>query len=195
MRAIAGIAGREVAWRTPVPRHARQMLDLGGSHGHFAASICRRHPHMSAQILDLPSAIEKASPLLAAEGLGARVVHRAGDVNDTDLGSEQFDLVFMSNLAHHLDKEQNRSLARRVARSLRAGGMFVIQEAVRPPSPGEAGQTGTLLGLYFALQSKANVSSWTIADMQAWQLDAGFTSSRTMRLRTAPGWVQQSARV
>jgi predicted O-methyltransferase YrrM len=150
---------------------------------------------MSAQILDLPSAIEKASPLLAAEGLGARVVHRAGDVNDTDLGSEQFDLVFMSNLAHHLDKEQNRSLARRVARSLRAGGMFVIQEAVRPPSPGEAGQTGTLLGLYFALQSKANVSSWTIADMQAWQLDAGFTSSRTMRLRTAPGWVQQSARV
>lgn len=195
MRAIAGIAGREVAWRTPVPRHARQMLDLGGSHGHFAACICRRYPSLRAQILDLPGAIEKAAPLLAAEGLGARVVHWAGDVNDTDLGSEQFDLVFMSNLAHHLGKEQNRSLAHRVARSLRPGGMFVIQEAVRPPSPERAGQTGTLLGLYFALQSKANVNSWTIADMRAWQLDAGFKSSRTMRLRTAPGWVQQSARL
>ena len=193
MRAIAGIAAREVAWRTPVPRHARQMLDLGGSHGHFAASICRRHPNLQATILDLPSAVEKAAPLLAAEGLGARVVHWAGDVNHVDLGSEQFDLVFMSNLAHHLGFEQNRSLAQRVGRALRPGGIFVIQEAVRPPSLKTAGQTGTLLGLYFALQSASDVTTWTIVDIRAWQAEAGLTSWKTMRLRTAPGWVQQSA--
>jgi 2-polyprenyl-3-methyl-5-hydroxy-6-metoxy-1,4-benzoquinol methylase len=194
MRAIAGIASREVAWRTPVPRHARQMLDLGGSHGHFAASICRRHPLLNARVLDLPDAIKKAEPLLAAEGLGTRVVHWAGDVNEAELGTEQFDLVFMSNLAHHLNREQNRSLASRVARSLRPGGYFVIQEAVRPTSPEQAGQTGTLLGLYFALQSKDHVTSWTIADIRKWQEDAGLTTSRTTRLHTAPGWVQQTAR-
>ena len=195
MRAIAGIGGREVAWRTPVPRGARQMLDLGGSHGHFAASICRRRPLLDARVLDIPSAIEKAAPLLAAEGMGDRVVHWAGDVNDTDLGTGQFDLVFMSNRAHHLDQEQNRSLSVRVARALRPGGFFVIQEPVRTPSPTESGQTGTLLGLYFALQRKANVTSWSIADMKSWQLDAGLTPRRPVKLRTAPGWVQQSARL
>ena len=194
MRAIAGIASREVAWRTPVPRHARKMLDLGGSHGHFAASICRRHPQLEAQILDLSDAVEKSSPLLAAEGLGARVTHWAGDVNETDLGTAQFDLVFMSNLAHHLNREQNHSLASRIARSLRPGGFFVIQEAVRPRYAQRSGQMGTLLGLYFALQSKADVTSWTIADMRGWQSDAGLNLLRTARLLTAPGWVQQSAR-
>ena len=193
MRAIAGIAGREVAWRTPVPQDARRMLDLGGSHGHFAASICRRHPGLDAQVMDFPDAIGAAAPLLAAEGLGARVVHVAGDVTTADLGAAQYDLIFMSNLAHHLADGQNRDLARGVARALRPGGVFVIQEAVRPPAPAEAGQTATLLGLYFALQSRPDVNSWTIAQMRDWQTDAGLRPSRTIRLHTAPGWVQQAA--
>ena len=193
MRAIAGIAGREVSWRTPVPRNARHMLDLGGSHGHFAASICRRHAQLSAQVLDFAEAIESAAPLLTAEGLAGRVVHAAGDVTQADLGSEQYDLIFMSNLAHHLTESQNRELAIKVSRALRPKGIFVIQEAVRPSSLQQASQTGTLLGLYFALQSKSGVTSWTLADMRAWQTDAGLRLLKTRRLISAPGWIQQSA--
>ena len=193
MRAIAGIAGAEVAWRTPVPQGARRMLDLGGSHGHFAASICRRHPLLDAHVMDFPDAIAKAAPLLAAEGLGARVVHVAGDVTAADLGAAQYDLIFMSNLAHHLGDDQNRTLARGVARALKPGGVFVIQEAVRPD--GAAGQTGALLGLYFALQSRPDVNSWTVAELRGWQSGAGLKPRHAMRLHTAPGWVQQAAYV
>jgi SAM-dependent methyltransferase len=193
MRELAGIAGREVGWRTPVPRRARLMLDLGGSHGHFAAAICRRHPGLRAHVLDLPQAIEKAAPLLAAEGLGDRAVHIAGDVTRADLGTERYDLIFMSNLAHHLDGEENRTLAKRVARALRPRGFFVIQEPVKPRRPEDAGQTGTLLGLYFALQSRANVRTWTIAEIAGWQTDAGLRVRAPVRLLTAPGWVHQAA--
>lgn len=195
MRAIAGIAGREVALRTPVPRHATMMLDLGGSHGHFAASICRRHPRLYAEVLDLPSAIEASAPLLAAEGLGSRVVHVAGDVNRADLGCARFDLVFMSNLAHHLTNDQNRLLAQRIARALRPGGVFVVQECVKHGTPQKLEQTGTLLGLYFALQSAANVTTWTTVEIRGWQANAGLTLRKTVPLRSAPGWVQQSARL
>jgi SAM-dependent methyltransferase len=193
MRAIAGIAGREVGRRTPVPRNARRMLDLGGSHGHFAASICRYHPQLSGQVLDLADAVESAAPLLATEGLAGRVVHVTGDVTQVALGTEEYDLIFMSNLAHHLNETQNRELARRARNALRPGGIFVIQEAVRPSSPQQAGQIGTLLGLYFGLQSKPGVTSWTLADMRAWQTDAGLTLRKTRHLYTAPGWIQQSA--
>ncbi len=193
MRAIAGIAGREVGWRTPVPCNARLMLDLGGSHGHFASSICRRHPHLRAEVLDLPEAIEKAAPLLAAERLGNRVVHVAGDVTQIDLGNEKYDLIFMSNLAHHLSEEQNLVLAQSVARALRPDGFFVIQEAAKPSTLVRAGQTATLLGLYFALQSKTDVRSWSVADMQRWQAQAGLVGLKAKRLYTAPGWVQQIA--
>ena len=193
MRALAGIAGREVAARIPMPARATRMIDLGGSHGHYAAEICRRHPGLTAEVMDLPDAIEAAAPLLAAEGLGERLVHRPGDAASADLGVEQYDLVLMSNLAHHLDEERNRELAGRVARALRPGGAFVIQEAARAERPGRAGQIPALLGLFFALQSRPGVRTWTVSEMAGWQRSAGLKVLRARPLRTAPGWVQQAA--
>jgi SAM-dependent methyltransferase len=193
MRALAGVAGGEVARTVPVPPAGRRMIDLGGSHGHYAAEICRRYPSLSAEVLDLPDAIEAAAPLLAAEGLRERLVHRAGDVATEDLGVEQYDLVLMSNLAHHLDPQQNLELAERVARALRPGGAFVIQEPARAERPGQAGQIPALLGLYFAMQSRPGVRTWTVAEMAEWQRSAGLIVRRAKRLRKAPGWVQQVA--
>jgi SAM-dependent methyltransferase len=194
MRDLARIGGPEVGRRTPTPKGARRMLDLGGSHGHYAAEICRRHAGLSAQVLDLPEAVKWAAPLLAAEGMGDRVVHVCGDAVEADLGAEQYDLVLMSNLAHHLDHLENQALARRVARSLRPGGVFVIQEPIRSEHPERRGQTGTLLGLYFALQSRPNVHTWTVAEMADWQIKAGLHPASPIYLRRAPGWVQQAAR-
>ncbi|HEY3949930.1 methyltransferase [Phenylobacterium sp.] len=193
MRALAGVAGHEVARRMPVPRGARRMLDLGGSHGHYAAEICRRHPGLSAEVLDLPDAIVAAAPILAREGLGERVVHTPGDAASADLGEARYDLVLMSNLAHHLDAAQNQALAHRVARALRPGGMFVIQEPALSEPSARAGQVTALLGLYFALQSRPDVRTWTVAEMAGWQAAAGLRPRRAVGLRTAPGWVQQAA--
>jgi SAM-dependent methyltransferase len=193
MRALAGIAAPEVAKLVPLPRGARRMIDLGGSHGHYAAEICRRNPSLSAEVLDFSDAIEASAPLLAAENLGDRLVHIAGNAVTTDLGVDQYDLVLMSNLAHHLDAEQNRDLASRVARALKPGGAFVIQEPARTERPGSAGQIPALLGLYFAMQSRPGVRTWSVAEMTEWQRSAGLDVRRAKRLRTAPGWVQQSA--
>lgn len=193
MRALAGVAGSEVANRIPMPPAARRMLDLGGSHGHFAAEICRRHSAVFADVMDLPDAIEASAPLLAAEGLGDRLVHRPGDAMTACLGVEQYDLVLMSNLAHHFDAEQNRELARRVARALRPGGVFVIQEPARSDRPGRAGQIPALLGLYFAMQSQPDVRTWTVEEMADWQRSSGLTVRRAKPLRSAPGWVLQAA--
>jgi predicted O-methyltransferase YrrM len=194
MRALAQIAGPEVAWRAPVPKDARLMLDLGGSHGHYAAEICRRHPQLKAEVLDLPEAIEAAAPILAREGLGDRVVHRPGDAAKADLGEDRYDFVLMSNLAHHLDADQNLALAHRVARALRPGGVFVIQEPALSEANARAGQVTALLGLYFALQSRPDVRTWTVSEMAGWQAAAGLRTLPVRHLRTAPGWVQQAAR-
>jgi SAM-dependent methyltransferase len=193
MRALAQLAGDEVARRTPVPVGARLMLDLGGSHGHYAAEICRRHPGLKAEVLDLPDAIDAAAPILAREGLGERVVHRAGDAAQADLGRERYDLVLMSNLAHHLDAGQNLALAHRVARALRPGGVFVIQELAQRGPAARASQVGALLSLYFALQSRPDVRTWTVGEMAAWQSAAGLRTRPVVSLRTVPGWVQQAA--
>jgi SAM-dependent methyltransferase len=194
MAALARLGGGELARRVPVPAGARDLLDIGGSHGLFSAALCRRHPGLRAVVLDLPEAVEHAAPILAREAMGDRVVHRPGDALEADLGSGAWDVVLLSNLAHHFDDAQNRGLARRVAQSLRPGGVFVIQEIIRRESresPGEGGQIGALFDLYFALTSEAG--TWSFAEMASWQRDAGLKPKRAVRLRRSPGFGLQIA--
>ena len=185
MRAMAVAFSSEAVRRLPVPKGARDLLDIGGSHGYYSASLCRRHEGLRAVVLDLPDAVEKAAPLLAAEGMGDRVVHRPGDALTEDLGEEAWDVVIVAQLVHHFTDEQNRNLARRIARALRPGGLYAILDAFRPVRPGASGQLPSLLEFYFALTSRSG--TWTPEEMADWQRAAGLRPRRPMRLRTVPG--------
>ncbi len=185
MRAMAPTVAAELARRLPVPKAAHDMLDIGGSHGYYSVVLCRRHDELRAVVLDLPKAVEHAAPLLAAEGMGDRVVHRVGNALTDDLGSEAYDLIITSQLVHHFSEEQNRALTGRIAQALRPGGIYAIIEAFRPTSPKDAGQVGALLEFYFALTSQSG--TWTPEEMAAWQRDAGMRPKRPLRFRAAPG--------
>jgi len=192
MRSLAGLSAQEVARRTPVPRGASAMLDIGGSHGFYSVCLCRRHPALRSTILDLPQAVEYAAPILARENLGNRVVHRAGNALADDLGEGNYDLVFVANLIHHFDAPTNAELAHRVARALRPGGYYVNLEVLRRDSPDKPGQTGALLNAYFALTSESG--TWSFAEMAGWQRDAGLDPHKPIRLASLPGGGLQAAR-
>lgn len=184
MRAVAGISASEVAARLPVPAGATDMLDIGGSHGFYSVSVCRRHVGLRSTILDLPEAIEHAAAILAREGMGERVRHRAGDALTDDLGTVAWDVVFLSQLVHHFTDEQNRALMSRIGRALKPGGVCVLLDMIRPASPEAAGGAGAVLDLYFAATSRSG--TWPIATMQSWHRDAGLTVERPIHLRTMP---------
>ena len=192
LRAVAGVSAAEVARRTPVPRGARRMLDIGGAHGRFAAAILRRHPALTAEVLELPEAVAASTELLAAEGMGDRLRHRVGDALREPLGDGEPDVVFASQFNHHLSDDATRALARRVAAALRPGGVYVIQDLARPADAREArrARLGALLDLYFGATSDAG--TYPVASMRAWQAEAGLTPLATRWLRTLPGLVQQA---
>jgi SAM-dependent methyltransferase len=185
MRALANGFVWETVRRLPVPKGATDMLDVGGSHGYYSVALCRRHEGLRSTVLDLPDAVRYAAPLLAAENMGERVVHRAGNALEDDLGTEAYDLVFVAQLVHHLSADENRVLAERVAAALRPGGVFAVLDQFRPPSPRSAGQIGALLEFYFALTSRSG--TWSVGEVAAWQREAGLAPRRQIRLRTAPG--------
>lgn len=191
MRALAVASADEVARRTPVPPGATRLLDIGGAHGHYAASLCRRHPGLEAVILDLPEAVSASAELLAAEGLGGRLRHQVGDALTTDLGREDWDVIFTSQVIHHLGESANRTLARRAANALRPAGVYVIQDLVRSDSGAQARRSrlGALLDLFFAATSRAG--TYALVEMSAWQASAGLRPLPPIWLRSVPGTVQQ----
>jgi SAM-dependent methyltransferase len=176
MRSGIEMPAHWVARHLPLPRTARQMLDIGGAHGFFSVAICRRFPRLRATILDLPEAIAHAAPLLAKEGMGQRVVQRAGDALTEDLGTAAFDLVFMAAVVHHFDDGTNRQLMRRIGRALRPGGIVAIWEPVRQDPAGKIRQIGGLLDLFFGFFSEAG--TWSAAEVASWFRDAGLEAQK-----------------
>ena len=173
-----------VARHLPLPRTARQMLDIGGSHGYFSVAICRRHPQLRATILEMPEAIKHAGPLLAKEGMGDRVVHRAGNLLTEDLGSDAYDLVFMAAVVHHFDDSTNRQLMRRIGRALRSGGIVAIWEPVRQDADGTIHQFGSLLDLFFGIFNEAGM--WCAGEVAGCFRDAGLEANLPQSPRMMP---------
>lgn len=185
MRAQAGVLAGFLVRRLPMPANARRMLDIGGSHGYLSVAVCRKYPQLRAEVLDLPEAVEHAAPILATEGMGERVVHRPGDALTEDLGSEVYDLIFMFSLVHHFDEETNRTLVARCARALRAGGLLVIGDLVRPMAPTRASAMDLFYDLYFALTSRSGL--WSFEEMAEWQRAGGLEPRKPIRLVPGSG--------
>ncbi len=188
MRSIARGSAREVAAITPLPPRPTLMLDIGGSHGILSAAICRKHPGLGSLILDLPEAIEHARPIFLRDHPGMPVQYQGGNALHDELGQNRFDLIFVSSLLHHFSEDQNRGLSSRVARALKPGGYFVIQEFIRPPVRNQGDLVGSTLALFFNLSS--NGKTWSTTELRSWQSGAGLEPVKIRRLLTMPGFAQ-----
>lgn len=187
MRDVARVSAKEVALRTPFPRGATQLLDVGGSHGYYSVAFCQRHTNLQATILDLPEAVAHAAPLLREKGMGDRVKHQEGNVLQEDLGENRWDVVFISSLAHHFSEQQNIDLARRIHRSLKPGGYYIVQEYARSEKP-KKGDHLALLDFFFAATSKSG--TWSVRELSNWQTLAGLKHYKNIWLHTIPRHAQ-----
>lgn len=183
MYAVARSEVREFEKRVPLPRNATKLLDIGGANGQYATALCRKSAKMEATILDLAGAIEKATPLAA--DVQHRIEYQIGDALKDDLGENCYDVVLLSNVAHHFTEQQNQDLAVRVARSLRKGGIFVVNEFIRPAFEDKPELVGSSSSLFFGLTSTSG--NWTVAEIQSWQQAAGLKKYKTIRYFTIPG--------
>ena len=171
MRALAGLTAHEVAHRIPVPGGATDMVDVGGAHGQYSVALCRRHSQLRSVVLDLPEAVRAAAPLLAAENMGARVVHLEADALTHDFGVKTYDVVLLCNLAHHFSATENALLFRRLGRALRPRGVFAVIEPPHIEIGDGASQFAALNELYFGVASRSG--TWTAHDTAGWQRAAG----------------------
>lgn len=197
MVAASATEAKEFGRKAPVPRAITQrtdarMLDIGGSHGQHSAALCQRLPGLQSTLLDLPDAIAQATPLLARLGMGGRIRHQAGNVLTDDIGENQFDIVLMSSLAHHFSDAQNRAVAQKVARALRPGGIYIVNEFIRPETGAKPELVGSSTDLFYGMTSTAG--NYSVAEIQSWFADAGLRPLKTISYLTMPGRMQVVAK-
>ena len=179
-----------LAAKVPVPKGARSLIDLGGSHGLLGAAICRRHPPMRSTVFDLEAAVAPARELAKAEGIDDLVRHQAADILNDDLG-DGHDVALLANVLHHFTPGQNSVLLKQVRGTLRTGGTVAIWEFERP-KPDAKVSSGDIAALYFRLTSTA--SAYHGDQYGAWLQASDFHDIRVHRPALVPGYVLVSAK-
>ena len=192
MEDTARITATTAAKKTPIPANPTAMLDIGGSHGLYSVELCKRYPSLKATILELPEAVAKAEPLLASHNMGDRIVFRAGNAVTDDLGENQYDLVMMSSLMHHLSREDNIEVSRKITRALKSGGYFAVQEYIQPAAPASKHFVSLLLDLVYNISSTSN--TWTLDEIREFQRQAGLKEDKTYKFMQMPGFTQVCAK-
>lgn len=179
---LARLVAPEVVPRIRLPPGARQVLDLGGGHGWFSASLCRRYPGLKATVIDLPGSVRAGRAVLEGAGAADLVEHVEGDARTADLGSGR-DGVLVFQLVHHLTPEENQRLFARIASALRPGGVLAILELFRPEWRGRP-DASALMGLHYFLTS--STASYESEAVTGWVRDAGFDGIRITPVRRLP---------
>jgi SAM-dependent methyltransferase len=186
--ALAGERGP--AGKRGLPEEPLSLLDIGGGHGWYSAELCRRHPGLTATVLDLPGSAAVGREIIAEAGMSGRVRFRAGDATTDDLGSG-YDAVLCFNLVHHLTEEQITGLFARIHAALRPGGVLAVLDGftgTRRRQPAQA----DVLSLFVYLSSGSQVHSQ--AQLRGWLRAAGFGAPRRTRILRIPGQALYVAR-
>ncbi|GAC1420984.1 MAG: hypothetical protein NVS1B13_18690 [Flavisolibacter sp.] len=188
MMNMASIASKSIIKFAPHMHKPIAMLDVGGSHGLFSLQYVQKYPSLTATILDLPEAVEKAEPLLRKVYHGKNIIYKPGNALTDDLGEEKYDIILMASLMHHFTEEQNYMVAKKIARALKPGGYFIIHEFLRPKPSKNMEVVGTVMDLFFSLSSTSgNFGAEEYIDFQQ---KANLKHRAIKKFFTIPGLVQ-----
>ena len=114
-----------------------RMLDLGTGPGHIPLLVCARIPGSTVVGIDLSRhMLAHAERHRRASPFAARVELRLADAKGLDFEDASFDAVFSNTILHHIaDPRPFLAEARRV---LAPGGVLLVRDLYRPPTPERA---------------------------------------------------------
>jgi len=180
---LSRVAAPIIARLVPVRSGARQLLDIGGSHGLLGAAICRKHPPMRSVVLDLPAAIGQARMTARRVGIDDVVEHRAGDVLKDELPAD-VDVALLANLIHHFRKDEAIRVLQKVRTAMKPGGTVAVWDFDRPAYDAPPELAADASALFFKLTSTSQVVPGD--EYAAWLREAGFEEVSLKRSLMAP---------
>jgi SAM-dependent methyltransferase len=153
----------------------RQLLDVGGNSGEFAAQICMRHAQLHATVLDLPVVCQIGEAHLRGRPEAARVRFLAADAR-IEPWPEAVDAVTFKSMLHDWPDRDATLFLTRAHAALRPGGTLVIFERTRLPLAGGPLSYAATPMLLFARSFRDE--AWYRARLDA----LGFTNVRTQQV-------------
>lgn len=147
----------------------RYLVDLAGGTGLYAIAYLLRHPDLRAAVVDRPEVLKVAGEMAAAHGVDDRLDLRPGDMFRDPLPAGT-DAILLSNVLHDWDVPECRSLVRRCAEALPAGGTLLIHDVFLDDDLGGPLPIALYSAALFALTEGR---AYSAAEYRSWLVEAG----------------------
>jgi predicted O-methyltransferase YrrM len=164
----------------------QRVLDIAAGHGMYGITIAQQNPGAEITAVDWPAVLEVAKENAQKAGVGDRYATRPGSAFETELG-EGYDVVLLTNIFHHFNKETCVHLMRRVHQALKPGGKAVTLEFV-PNEDRVSPPTEAAFSMQMLLGTDEG-DAYTLSEYQEMFHKAGFMRTG---LHPIPGMPQEA---
>ena len=151
----------------------------------YGITIARQNPNAQITAVDWPAVLEVAKENAEKAGVADRYTARPGSAFEAELGVD-YDVVLLTNIFHHFDKETCVQLMRRAQQALKADGRAVTLEFV----PNEDRVSPPIEAAFSLLMLAATDAgdAYTLSEYQEMFRKAGFSETS---LHPLPGMPQE----
>jgi cyclopropane fatty-acyl-phospholipid synthase-like methyltransferase len=157
-----------------------RLLDVGTGPGSYSVALLEKYPDLHCVLQDLPPVLDVAKEIIEAAGLMDRVTFLPGDFNIIDYG-ENFDAILFSNVLHLEGRESAKKLLLKARKSLRDGGLLLVNEPTLEASRTEPRSTA-VFNLTVILRSGIEGALFTNDEVEQLLQSTGFRVKRTINL-------------
>lgn len=142
------------------------VLDAGTGFGQHAYWLLRQDPRVHVTAVDVKDEyLERAERFFSDAGLAARIDFRHADLTAQPLSEATFDLAMCVDVLEHI--EDDEAALRNIARSLREGGLLVVNTPSDRGGSDAPGEGEGFIGEHVR-------DGYSPADLQRWLEAAGF---------------------
>ncbi len=106
------------------------LADVGGGNGSVLRAILKKMPTVRAMLCDLPGVLERAKPLIAADGLTDRIELKPTNFFEAIPGGA--DAYLMRHIIHDWTDEQSLVILRNIRKVIGPSGKLLVIEGVVP---------------------------------------------------------------
>ncbi len=195
LASLAIALGGEIVRRVRLPRHAQQLLDVGGSHAAYSVLFCRKYPQLHATILDIQPGIEAGKRTALQTGMSERISFLNANIVQDDFASDlsaRYDVALYFHIAHLLPPEINAAVLKKVAQTLKPGGILVYVDQV--PDQTHGSRLASLIVQFMALtMTTIGGTCYLFPVVKNWLEQAGMCDVQRHRL-FMPGATMITAR-
>jgi SAM-dependent methyltransferase len=104
-----------------------KLIDLGSGPGSYSAAILRKDKSAAATLMDREAAINVAREIHKKKSIYKRLNFIKGDFFSDEFGFG-YDTVFLSNIMHIYDVNENRFIFKKINKALVSGGRFILYD-------------------------------------------------------------------